>query len=735
MLSRPRVLQVAYACSPVQGSEPGVGWGWATQMARWYDVWVLCEAERYGVAVQRYLDEHGPIPHLNFVYVKRPRLAHWLGRLPGFGYTAYNLWHREAYREARQLHAEIGFDLTHQVTFCGYREPGYLHRLGVPFIWGPVGGTQNYPWQFLPQAGFPGAFTEGTRSTLNGLQLRLGHRIHQAARAARTLLAANTTVQADLRRVLGFEPKLLLETGIREIREPSPREENGPRPFRILWSGDLSPWKALPLLLEALARLPKDLDYEVRILGRGKLQAGWQRLAQRLGVESRLRWLGWVPLDVALRQYAEVDMLAFTSLRDTSGNVVLEALSSGVPVVCIDHQGGRDMVDATCGIKVPLGDPVEVIQGFRDAILSLARDARLRRDLARGAVERARYYLWDRQGERMHAIYQASLAPESTALPLADSETRSESQPVRLRGPNWKERVKDAGKRFAGTMAAALRAVRGRAQNAIGILVYHRIAPCPPGVPTPTMNVTPARFRQQLIELQAQGYAIWPLRRLLDHARTGQPIEGKVAVITFDDGFACVHQEAWPILQELGLPATIFLNTAYTDSEAPFPFDPWALAHQGRVSPDTYLPLTLAQCEQMAADGRVEFGAHTHTHRDLRGQPDEFRRDLEQNLWHLRKTFGLTDATFAFPFGRRSSGHSGDDLLAAARDTGVLCALTTEAEPIDPSQDPFGWGRFNCYEWDTGATLAAKLEGWYCWAPRLQGWFASRLRAVGGKRE
>jgi hypothetical protein len=58
--------------------------------------------------------------------------------------------------------------------------------------------------------------------------------------------------------------------------------------------------------------------------------------------------------------------------------------------------------------------------------------------------------------------------------------------------------------------------------------------------------------------------------------------------------------------------------------------------------------------------------------------------------------------------------------MAVARDVGVRCALTTEAETVRGGQSPFGWGRFNVYDWDSAQSLAAKLQGWYGWAPALQ---------------
>ena len=103
-------------------------------------------------------------------------------RIPGVGYLSYNLWQRRALRAARQLHAQVRFDLVHHVNILGFREPGYLWKLDAPFIWGPVGGTQNYPWRNLSQAGLIGGVREVLRNLVNGLQLRFSRRVHRAAR-------------------------------------------------------------------------------------------------------------------------------------------------------------------------------------------------------------------------------------------------------------------------------------------------------------------------------------------------------------------------------------------------------------------------------------------------------------------------------------------------------------------------------------------------------------------------
>lgn len=279
----------------------------------------------------------------------------------------------------------------------------------------------------------------------------------------------------------------------------------------------------------------------------------------------------------------------------------------------------------------------------------------------------------------------------------------------------------EAGMRIAGRGAAILHALAGtRAGNTLGILTYHRVAPNIPGLPKPLHNVTPSAFREQLSGLLERGYSAWPLAHVMAHRARGQTLPPKTIVVTFDDGFETLYTNAWPVLCDLGIPATAFISTAYLDSDDPFPFDAWGLAHQRTAPIQTYRPLKNTQCRELVDEGLVEFGAHTHTHQDFRDRPREFRRDLLTSVDLVQSRFGVHEVPFAFPFGSPHLGFADPRLVEAAKETSVTCGLTTQAALVDLQSDPFTWGRFNVFDWDTAATLAGKLGGWYDWAPKLK---------------
>jgi peptidoglycan/xylan/chitin deacetylase (PgdA/CDA1 family) len=262
-------------------------------------------------------------------------------------------------------------------------------------------------------------------------------------------------------------------------------------------------------------------------------------------------------------------------------------------------------------------------------------------------------------------------------------------------------------------MAAALNDVLGpREKRALGILMYHRVASPPPNWPKPTWNVPPWRFEQQLSGLLSRGWRAWPLSQVIECLRRELPIPRKTFVVTFDDGYANILHQAYPILTRFSVPATVFLATAYLDSTQPFPCDDWGPAGQPGVPNDAWRPLTTEECRRLTANGLIELGAHTHSHADFRGRPNEFAEDLKQNLTILREAFQVEQPALALPYGTKCDGFACEEFAAAARAAGVACCLTTEATIVRPADSPLDWGRFAAEEHDTARTLAARLGGW-----------------------
>jgi len=218
-----------------------------------------------------------------------------------------------------------------------------------------------------------------------------------------------------------------------------------------------------------------------------------------------------------------------------------------------------------------------------------------------------------------------------------------------------------------------------------------------------------------MTELHELGITVWPLRRLVESARAGQEIPSHVTAVTFDDGYESVYSNAWPVLKSLGIPATVFLATAYVGQSGPFPFERWSKECWNVAPPDSWRPLNWWQCRRLHASGLIEIGSHSHTHVNFRDQPDAFQTDFEMSLDLLRREMGIREPPFSFPYGSRELGNVQDAFVRVVEESAAVCGLTTEIELIDPISSPYQWGCLEVTQSDTGRSIKAKLDGWYNW--------------------
>lgn len=413
---RLKILVSAYACNPCKGSEEGVGWGWVKTLSMLHDLHVIT-AEYHQPDIEKAQRETPEFfSNLKFYYVphkpwhyKPTRI--WLSIegsiLKPVMNWSYRLWLRDAYKMAIKLNHEINFDLIHQLTYVGFRFPGHLWKLNIPFVWGPVGGLENMPWRFLPALGPSGAAYFFGRNIINSLHKRFLRGPKVAFRkAGGGIIAATEGIRKEIHRCYGVDSEVICEIGPPvEIAGNHSTRGSGER-LRLSWSGQHLPGKALPLLLKALTQLPPDINWHLDILGDGPCTKKWQRLSEKLSVNDKCKWHGLLPRDRAISIVHNSHIFIITSLKDLTSTVLLEALSQGVPVICPDHCGFSNVVTNNCGIKLPIESPKQFVSELASAITKLSQDENERRRLAKGALLRIKDFSWDKKAELVDSIYR-----------------------------------------------------------------------------------------------------------------------------------------------------------------------------------------------------------------------------------------------------------------------------------------------------------------------------------------
>jgi glycosyltransferase involved in cell wall biosynthesis len=400
---RLRVVVAAFGMSPIRGSEAATAWQHISRLTKYHDVVALCFPGLQGEIREecaKYFAANGPHPGLTIEFIEPPPFARLLERnsssvLRAFVTVGNRSWQKAAFARALALHREQPFDAAHQLTITGYREPGFLWNLGVPFFWGPVTGASDVPWRYFSLLGWRDRIAYTSRNVANWVQMRVAPRPRRAARAASEIWAVGRDNLEMITGKWGVPATQLFETGTMPPRPDQPiRTFQSGEKLRMVTAGYLVGRKAISIALAALA-----------IIGHGPAKEGWMALAKELGLGDRVRWTGNLPHAQALAELQSNHVFLFPSLKEGTPNVVPEALSKAVPVICHDICGMGLMVNDTCGIKVALLDPASSARGFADAIRRLATTEGEIERLSRGALLRASQITWDRNAQIMAEAY------------------------------------------------------------------------------------------------------------------------------------------------------------------------------------------------------------------------------------------------------------------------------------------------------------------------------------------
>ncbi|MGE5490332.1 MAG: glycosyltransferase family 4 protein [Actinomycetota bacterium] len=196
----------------------------------------------------------------------------------------------------------------------------------------------------------------------------------------------------------GIDPAVF-NPGVKESREAVRKSLGIPQDAPLfLFVGSGYQRKGLDRLLTALPR-----DTWLLVVGKDKHEAMYRHMADKLGVLPRVRFLG--PRQDVKPYYGAADVFSFPAVYEPFGNVILEAMACGLPVVTTRDCGGADLVVEGQNGYVIDGDGESLAE-----VLNRVVDRQMAVRLGRAASETAQAYNLSAMTERMVALYSTLLA-------------------------------------------------------------------------------------------------------------------------------------------------------------------------------------------------------------------------------------------------------------------------------------------------------------------------------------
>ncbi|MBN1558081.1 MAG: glycosyltransferase family 4 protein [Lentisphaerae bacterium] len=229
---------------------------------------------------------------------------------------------------------------------------------------------------------------------------------------ADAVITVSETSRRDVIRHLRIRPQAeakvrVVYNGVGEaFRQPADGrmfKANGPR--TLLYVGRADPYKNLPTLVTALARVRDTLPFPVNLTVAGSPDPRYPeaaRLARELGVHERVKWTGYLPEEDLVHYYQQADLLVHPSRYEGFGLQILEAMACGLPVV----SSNAASLPEVAGDAALLVDPDDV-DAYADRIRRVLTEPDLWNSLSRKGLDRAAQFTWQRAADETLAVYNS----------------------------------------------------------------------------------------------------------------------------------------------------------------------------------------------------------------------------------------------------------------------------------------------------------------------------------------
>lgn len=407
------ILISAYAVSPNHGSEPGVGWNWTIELAKYCNLHIITEAEFKNdieIALKDLPQKNNIHFYFNDIGEKARNMCWNQGDYRFYYY--YKQWQKETYKIALDIIENNNIDIIHQLNMIGYREPGYLWKIkDIPKVWGPIGGFNFVKKSFLYSLGLKQAVFYTLKNFANTFQAITSNRVRKCINNADLLLAASGNSQIAIKKFYGKNSIILNETGcyINDKEIINSRNENE---FKIVWVGRFIPTKLLFLALDVIQKVNDLENLKFHIVGTGvndNITNKYKEYAKKIGIDNICVWHNKVPREEVDLIMRSSNLLLFTSIVEGTSHAILESIANNLPILCFNTCGHGEIVNDSIGRKIELTNPKNATNDFENEIRKLYNNKDELLKMSENCKNKVKELSWETKAIKMVEYYNQIL--------------------------------------------------------------------------------------------------------------------------------------------------------------------------------------------------------------------------------------------------------------------------------------------------------------------------------------
>ena len=404
-----KILLSAYACEPNKGSEPEVGWRWATELLKFNnEVYVITRLNNKE-NIEKEIKKKN-LKNLNFIYFDYPRwfLKIFKGKQNKFSYFYFYIWQIAIYFVAKQILNSIKFDYVHHVTFQSFRIPSFLCLLNVPFIFGPVGGGEEAPKALTKDFDMKSKFKEILRNISNNI-VKFSPFMNMVFSKSHKILVTSPETKYKIPKK--YHHKTFIELGIspdpESLFKKNISKKNYTKFLNICFAGFFEHRKGIIIILEIIKKLKENNHkFLFNFYGKGTEKKYIENFIKKEDLNNYVKFFGNIEREKIYEEFRKNDIFLFPSLRDSGGFVLFEAMSVGLPSIVLNVGGPSCIIDKNCGILINVKEKNQhqVINQIYNELNILIKNKSKLQNLSNNCLLRVKKFSWSNKIKKIYNL-------------------------------------------------------------------------------------------------------------------------------------------------------------------------------------------------------------------------------------------------------------------------------------------------------------------------------------------
>tara|TARA_B100002019_G_C21262383_1_gene597494 strand:- start:992 stop:2215 length:1224 start_codon:yes stop_codon:yes gene_type:complete len=401
-----RILISAYACEPGSFSEQGTAWEWVKLLSKKYNVEVITRQSNKK-KINSYLKRKKIKIKFHYCDLNYRLLNIIKGKNNSKSYFYFLIWQFLIFFKFKKMIKKKKFDLIQHVTLSTLRFPSLLGILNKNFIFGSLGGSETVSYKILKTFNIKNILKETIRN-LSNFYLRYSPLMNLSYKYSKLILVTKKENLNCINSKYHCKVRIHNSIAVKSNTRMNRKIYKTKKDFKLLFIGRLEEWKGVWILIDTFKKLKSiktNKRFKLYIRGSGPEEKRLKDFVNENSLSNDINFISKLSEKNLAKLYKNSDLLFFPSLRENSGNVIIEAMSHGIVVTALNYGGPKNFIqNKSLLIKYKDRSYDDIVHDFTNKIIKISKDINLLKKISNESFKQSKEFTYENNIKRFEEI-------------------------------------------------------------------------------------------------------------------------------------------------------------------------------------------------------------------------------------------------------------------------------------------------------------------------------------------